>query len=206
MTEATRPPTLAYPPADPMQLFDLWYEEAVACEQIEYANAVCLSTIDLNGQPDGRTVFIELHDESGFVFFTDVQSVKARSLAHHPEGALTFYWGPLNRQIRVHGSVEQASHEISDDCFSHRPRGSRITTWASRQSHERDAQALKDRVEAFTERFSNRDSVPRPPRWRAYLLVPRAVELWQAKADRLHDRLLYEKQHDGGWTTRWLDP
>ncbi len=199
------PPNLSDPPEDPLPLFDAWYADASACEAIKYAHAVCLSTIDLDGLPDGRTVLLKQHDASGFVFFTDTESVKARSLARVPEAALTFYWGPLDRQIRIRGGVEQASGEVSDACFSHRPRGSRITAWASRQSRELDAADLERRIETLNERFADQEDVPRPPNWQAYRLVPRAIEFWQAKANRLHDRLLYTRDGDG-WTTSWLEP
>ena len=151
-------------------------------------------------------MLLELRDPSGFVFFTDVGSVKGRSLARFPEAALTFYWGPLDRQVRVRGGVEQASDEVSDACFSHRPRGSRITAWASRQSRQLDAPELERRIETFTERFAGRAQVPRPPSWRAYRLAPRAIEFWQARANRRHDRLLYERAAGGSWTTLRLEP
>ena len=205
MIETLEPPTLSDPPADPLPLFDAWYSEAVACDQIKYAHAACLSTIDLDGLPDGRTVLLKIHDAAGFVFFTDTGSVKGRSLSRVPAAALTFYWGPLDRQIRIRGGVDQASDEVSDACFNHRPRGSRITAWACRQSQQLDAGDLERRIEALTERFANHNDVPRPPHWQAYRLVPRAIEFWQAKANRLHDRLLYTRA-GAGWTTGRLEP
>ncbi len=197
--------TLADPPADPLPLFDVWYADAVDCEQIKYAHAVCLSTIGLDGFPDGRMVLLKIHDAAGFVFFTDAESVKGRSLARVPEAALTFYWGPLDRQVRIRGSVEQASDDVSDACFSHRPRGSRITAWASHQSRPLTPGELERRVDAVTERFAGVEEVPRPPNWRAYRLVPRAVEFWQGKANRLHDRLLYTRE-GGEWVMSRLEP
>lgn len=205
MTKPEVPPTLTDPPADPSPLFDAWYTDARGCDQIKYAHAVCLSTLGLDGLPDGRTVLLKIHDPAGFVFFTDAESVKARSLARVPEAALTFYWGPLDRQIRIRGSVELASDEVSDQCFSHRPRGSRITAWASRQSRPLEGEELEHRVASYTERFADHEEVPRPPHWQAYRLVPRAIEFWQARANRLHDRLLYERDGDG-WVTRRLEP
>jgi pyridoxamine 5'-phosphate oxidase len=196
----------ADPPTDPLQLFEAWYADAVACPQIRYAHAACLSTIGLDDLPDGRMVLVELYDTSGFVFFTDAGSVKGRSLARSPEAALTLYWEPLDRQVRIRGGVETGSEELADECFSHRPRPAQITAWASRQSRERRARALEDRVEAFTERFADGDGVPRPPHWQAYRLVPRALEFWLAKAGRLHDRLQYSRGEDGSWMTRRLEP
>ncbi|MEM7585935.1 MAG: pyridoxal 5'-phosphate synthase, partial [Acidobacteriota bacterium] len=115
-------------------MFDAWYQEAEDCDLIKYAAAACLSTVDLEGMPDGRIVLLELHDARGFVFFTDERSVKGQELARLPAAALTFYWGPLDRQIRIRGRVELASNEIADACFEQRPRASRLTAWASRQS------------------------------------------------------------------------
>ena len=120
---------------------------------------------------------------------------------------MTFYWGPLERQVRIRGSVEQASDEVSDDCFQRRPRGSQITTWASQQSRElADPSELSLRVDSFAERFEGRDPVPRPPHWRGYRLVPRAIEFWEARANRLHERLLYRRGRDGDWATIRLYP
>lgn len=199
-------PDLADSPGEPFALFDAWYAEAVECEEIRYAHAVCLSTTGLDGLPDARMVLLKLHDPSGFVFFTDSRSVKGRSLGRLPEAAMTFYWAPLDRQVRIRGRVEVASDEVSDRCFGARPRAAQITAWASRQSRELDAEDLGRRVESYTERFADAESVPRPPHWRAYRLVPRAVEFWVARGGRLHDRLLYGRDDDGGWTVQRLEP
>lgn len=194
-------------PADPYELFDAWYAEAAGHEQIKYAAAVCLSTADLDGFPDGRMVLLKLYDATGFVFFTDSKSVKGRSLVRFPHAALTFYWGPLDRQIRVRGRVEQASDDVADECFMRRPRGSQITAWASLQSRVlRSPAELEQRVANYEEKLASEDPVPRPPDWRAYRLLPRDIEFWAAKASRLHDRLLYTRGKDGAWSTRRLYP
>lgn len=198
---------LSPPPADPYRLFESWYGGAVACEQIKYAHAMCLSTVDADGFPEGRTVLLKLWDRSGFVFFTDAESPKARSIAARPHAALTFYWGPLDRQVRIRGEVEKASDEISDECFRFRPRGSRIAAWASRQSQILEsASELDRRVAHYTEKFADLESVPRPPNWQAYRVQPQAVEFWQARAGRLHDRLLYTARPEGTWTLASLYP
>ena len=199
-------PSLQDPPAEPMPLFDAWYARARACAEIKYAHAVCLSTIDPGGLPDARTVLLELHDTSGFVVFTDSGSIKAAQLARTPEAALTFYWGPLDRQVRVRGRVERASDAVADECWSHRPRGARITAWASRQSRELDTEGLAERVERVTASFAETEEIPRPAHWRAYQLLPRSVEFWRARSHRLHDRLEYRVSAHGGWTLRRLEP
>jgi len=198
--------TLESPPAEPMALFAAWYHDAQCSPEIMYAAAMCLSTVDPDGLPEGRIVLLKKLEDDGFVFFTDAGSPKARSLEHQPEAALTFYWGPLERQVRVRGRVESAGDEISDECFVHRPRRSRLTTWASRQSRPRGSREdLEKRYERVRERFEGTEEVPRPDHWRAYRLVPHTVELWQARASRLHDRLLYRRTDDG-WERSWLDP
>ncbi len=200
-------PDITDPPADPMRLFDVWYEQAVLHPQIKYAAAVCLSTVDLDGMPDGRIVLLKIYDASGLVFFTDAESTKGRSLLRFPQAALTFYWGPLDRQVRIAGKVEQASDDVSDECFTRRPRGSQITAWASKQSRVLSQPAeLERRVASYTEQLAEQDPVPRPPHWQAYRLVPRTIEMWQAKSSRLHDRLVYSRTSDGTWATQRLYP
>jgi len=200
-------PDLVRPPADPFELFDAWYAQAAGDTRIKYAAAVCLSTVDPDGFPDGRMVLLKMIDDGGFVFFTDAESVKGRSLLRFPNAALTFYWGPLDQQIRIRGGIEPASDAVSDECFQRRPRGSQVTAWASKQSRDLGSPAeLEKRVAALTEKFATQDPVPRPPHWQAYRLVPRHIEFWAAAASRLHDRVLYSRTVDGTWSTRRLYP
>ena len=194
-------------PEDPFVLFGDWYGEAVECREIKYAHAVCLSTVDTRGWPEGRTVLLKRWDRSlGFVFFTDAESPKARSLARTPRAALTFYWGPLDRQVRIRGVVERAGDEVSDECFEMRPRGSQITAWASRQSEELASRnELEERYGRLAAELADRHPLPRPERWRAYRVEPFEVEFWQARSHRLHDRLLYAREASG-WRCAWLEP
>lgn len=198
---------LAHPPSDPYPLFRAWYDDAERSAEIKYAHAVCLATVDPEGLPDARTVLLEHLDDGGFVFFTDERSPKARDLACTPEAALVFYWGPLDRQVRVRGPVEEAADEIADACFEKRPHPSRAVAWASLQSRTlASRRELEERLEQVAEKFAGVEALPRPPHWRAYRLRPRTVELWQARARRLHERLLYTRTPDGGWRTTWLYP
>lgn len=206
MDETTTPIDLNDPPSDPFALFEAWYAEAEHCDAIKYAHAMCLATVGSGGLPDARTVLLKHRDDDGFYFFTDTRSPKARDLEGRPEAALVFYWGPLDRQVRVRGSVEPASDEISDACFDKRPRGSKIAAWASLQSRTMEChEDLRQRVEQTTRQSEGEETVPRPPFWQAYKLTPRSVEFWQAKAHRLHERLLYTRTN-ATWQTNWLYP
>lgn len=197
-------------PPTPHVLFEAWHAEAEACEQIMYAGAMCLSTVAPGGFPDGRIVLLHAADAAGFAFFTDADSAKGRALAQTPRAALTFYWGPLERQVRVQGRVAPAPAAEADAFFAERPRRSKITAWASRQSRPLEsAAALAQRMEAFEEKFEGRAAVPRPPYWKAYRVQPRAVEFWEARARRLHERVRYaraEEEEKNAWTITRLAP
>ena len=195
------------PPGDPYELFAAWYGEAHANEAIRYPAAACLSTVEPTGFPDGRTVLLMHFDSKGFVFFTDDRSEKARQLALAPRAALTFYWESLERQVRIQGVVEETSDEVSDFCFEERPRRSRITAWASRQSQPlEDPADLDRRMAQWDTHFAEVENVPRPPHWQGFRVVPRALEFWQAGARRLHHRRIYQRSEAGRWTCRRLEP
>lgn len=198
---------LTNPPSEPMPLFRSWYDDAQACEEIRYAHAMCLATVDPDGLPEARTVLLKHLDDGGFVFFTDSGSPKARALERLPEAALVFCWEPLERQVRVRGSVEKASDEISDACFRRRPRPSQVTAWASLQSRTLSSrEELEKRIAEIEERFAGEEDLPRPLHWQAYRVRARTVEFWQAAAGRRHERLLYTREGDGTWIVTRLYP
>lgn len=191
---------------DPIVEFARWFAAAEAEDAIVFAEAVCLSTLGADATPEGRMVLMKGFDKRGFVFYTNLGSAKAASLAGHPRAGMTFYWQPLGRQVRIRGAVEPVSSEEADAYFASRPRGSRIGAWASDQSTVLGSRAvLEERVRSLEERFAGR-AIPRPPHWSGYRLVPDAVEFWQEGRSRLHDRLAYERDGDGGWTLRRLYP
>lgn len=193
-------------PATPYPLFDTWYAEADACDAIPYASALCLSTVDDAGRPDGRIVLMHDIGPAGVAFFTDRRSPKGRALKATPHAALTVYWGPLERQVRMRGAVRAASPEEGDAFFAERPRRSQVTAWASAQSSEVASRAaLDDAMEDAERRFADREPIPRPPYWQAYRLQPEGIEFWHARARRLHDRILYTRNGDG-WTRQRLAP
>lgn len=192
--------------ADPIEQFARWFADAEAEPGIVFAEAVCLSTLGPDDTPEGRMVLLKHFDERGFVFYTNLESNKGRSLAAHPKAGMTFYWQPLDRQVRIRGAVEPVSSEEADAYFATRPRGSRIGAWASDQSRDLDTRAaLEARLRAVEQRFAGGD-VPRPPNWSGRRIVPDAIEFWQEGASRLHDRFVYERDGAGGWVRRRLYP
>ena len=174
---------------DPMLQWQRWYDEAESAGVTE-PNAMTLSTIGADGIPDSRVVLARGADERGFVFYTNLESVKSQQLVSGGASAV-FAWLDLHRQVRVRGSVERVSDAESDGYFASRPRGSQIGAWASPQSQPiADRAALEQLVEETTRRFEGVE-VPRPPYWGGFLLRPTAFEFWQGRPSRLHDRFRY---------------
>lgn len=189
---------------DPIVQFGRWMEEALA-EGLLLPNTMTLATADEDGRPSARMVLLKGFDHRGFVFYTNYESRKSGELAANPRAALVFYWARLERQVRVEGDVERVPGEESDAYFESRPMESRLGAWASRQSAPLPARAeLDDRVAALERRYSD-GSVPRPPHWGGWLVRPDAVELWQGRPNRLHDRFLYTRTA-GGWDRARLYP
>lgn len=152
-------------------------------------------------------VLIKKFDDAGFVFFTDSRSPKALALANQPAAAMTIYWPPLDRQVRIQGRVTAASDFESDECFRQRPRHSQITTWASEQSRPvANRQILQGRVEKLESKFAQAETIPRPSYWQAYRLLPDKMEFWVARAGRLHDRFVYWRSADKDWQMQRLSP
>lgn len=177
--------------ADPLIQFGRWMDDAQASNTAE-PTAVVLSTVGPDGRPSARTVLLKGVSGGGFVVFTNYDSRKGRELAANPWAALTFTWAELSRQVRVEGRVERTSDEESAAYFATRPRGSQIGAWASPQSEPiADRDELVHRVAEVEARFAPDRVVPRPPHWGGLRLVPDRIELWQGRADRLHDRLVY---------------
>jgi pyridoxamine 5'-phosphate oxidase len=181
-----------------------WFEEAAASGIIE-AERMALATATPDGRPSVRIVLLKGIDEHGIRFFTNYGSRKSRELDANPRAAATLYWQPLYRAARLEGSVERLSAEESDAYFASRPRGAQVGAWASAQgSVLRSREELEEQVREVEARFP--DAVPRPEFWGGYRLRPDAVELWQGRPDRLHDREHFLLQGDGSWRSERLSP
>jgi pyridoxamine 5'-phosphate oxidase len=189
---------------DPIALFSDLFAQAKQ-RGLEEPEAMVLSTVDENGRPSSRYVLLKEVDPRGFVFYTNLESRKARNLAVNPYAALCFYWPPLDKQVRVEGNVERVSDADADAYFATRPRESQIGAWASKQSATLASRETLDRdVEAARARFEGRP-VPRPPFWSGFLVVPTTIEFWTRHAARLHDRARFTRAN-GRWVRTLLYP
>jgi pyridoxamine 5'-phosphate oxidase len=191
--------------ADPIAQLRAWLDEARAVLPEEFT-AMVLATADADGRPAARVVLLKGIDERGLVFYTHYDSDKGRQLAANPRAALLFYWAPLDRQVRIEGTVEKTSREESESYFASRPRGSQLGAWASPQSRPLTGrEELERQVAAAAERFADGD-VPLPEGWGGFRVRPEVVELWQGRPSRLHDRLRYVRDPEGGWRIERLAP
>jgi pyridoxamine 5'-phosphate oxidase len=190
--------------ADPFEQFRVWLEDALHADGIVEPNAMSVSTVGANGRPSSRVVLLRQWDSRGFVFYTNYESRKGAELTVHPYAALLLWWGALERQIRIEGTVERVLGVESDAYFASRPRGHRLSAWASRQSAVvPDRESLERAMDDAGERFP--DEVPRPPFWGGYRVVPDRFEFWQGRPNRVHDRIAYERAAEG-WSLARLAP
>lgn len=193
------------PANDPWPLWERWLAEAVKTG-IREPNALVVATADATGQPSTRMVLLKGADRAGFVFYSNYESRKAGELAANPRAALLFPWHELERQVIVEGSVEKVSAEESTAYFHSRPLGSQVGAWASAQSTVLSGrEELERRVAARMAEFQGQ-VVPLPPFWGGYRVVPTAIEFWQGRPSRLHDRLRYTRQPGGQWSRTRLSP
>jgi pyridoxamine 5'-phosphate oxidase len=190
-------------PEDPLRAFEYWFEEArQACVE---PNAMTLATADAQGRPSARMVLLKGLDTGGFIFFTNYLSRKGRQIDENPHAALVFYWEALERQVRVEGMLSRLTPEQNDAYFFSRPHGSQLGAWASMQSQViADRAEMEQKLKALEEAYPE-GSVPRPPYWGGFHLLPESIEFWQGRSNRLHDRLHYERDGEH-WVCKRLAP
>ena len=188
---------------DPFVQFDRWFKEAIAAK-MPMLNAMTLATVSASGQPAARIVLLKGVDARGFVFFTNYSSRKGTEIAANPAAALLFHWTELEREVRIDGSVEKVTAQESDEYFASRPLGSQHAAIASPQSEVVPNRAVLEARFATAEK-SQGDAPTRPAHWGGYRVLPSAIEFWQGRPNRLHDRVLYSRA-DGGWKITRLAP
>lgn len=188
---------------DPIEQFRGWWQRAE--RDVPLPEAMTLATVDEEGVPDARMVLLKGFGPGGFRFFTNYESAKGVELAASPRAALVIYWRELDRQVRVRGAVERLPAEDSDAYFASRPRDSRIAAAASPQSRAIERVELDRRYDELDAELGGAE-VPRPDYWGGYLLRPDAIEFWQGRESRMHDRFRYTVEAGGGWTIERLAP
>jgi pyridoxamine 5'-phosphate oxidase len=190
---------------DPVQQFAAWWRQAIESEIVE-PNAMTLATASCDGFPAARIVLLKGFDERGFVFFTNYKSFKGMQLQENPKACLVFFWKELERQVRITGLVSKLPAPESDAYFLSRPEGSRLGAWASPQSAVVESRAWLDARYAELVEEQGEKAARRPENWGGYVVKPVIMEFWQGRPSRLHDRLQYSMEENGGWKLERLAP
>ena len=192
--------------AEPLRLFAAWLKDATTSEPRD-PTAMTLATVDADGLPNARMVLLKGADERGFVFYTNIESQKGRELNVHPAAALVFHWKSTNRQVRVRGPVERVSDAEADTYFASRLKQAQIGAWASKQSSPLESRiAFEKAVALYAAKYAI-GQVPRPPYWSGYRIMPLAIEFWQERPFRLHDRIEFQRAAPGApWSKTRLYP
>lgn len=192
-------------PNNPFELFGNWFAQAEEAQLIE-PNAMVVATVDADGMPSTRTVLLKYFDESGFVFYTNFSSEKAKHIENNPQVSLQFLWLGLERQVKIQGIAEKVSTAESLKYFSSRPKGSQIGAWVSNQSEViSNKQLLLNQYKKMVDKFKHGE-VPLPDFWGGYRIKPLKIEFWQGGDNRLHDRVQYRRSDDSSWQISRLAP
>ena len=191
--------------ANPMRQFDKWFNEAINYK-IHEPNAMTLATATHDGRPSARIVLLKGFSEDGFKFYTNYLSRKGKEISKNPLGALVFFWGDMERQIRIEGTIEKLDRDYSEKYFHTRPKLSQISAMASPQSQEiSDREQLEQKIAQLEAEYTDTE-VPKPSFWGGYILKPRLIEFWQGRKSRLHDRIVYKRTDNKNWKIVRLAP
>jgi pyridoxamine 5'-phosphate oxidase len=191
---------------DPIGFFKKWFDEASNHSEIEEANAMSLATLGIDDFPKSRVVLLKAFTDKGFVFYTNYQSEKGLAIAHHPKVGLSFFWPPLERQVIIKGLIQKTSSDLSDEYFNSRPKGSQLGAIVSDQSNViSDRTIIEAKLNALEIQYKN-EEIPRPDNWGGYLVIPKSIEFWQGRPNRLHDRIRCHLRQTGLWDLERLAP
>lgn len=191
---------------NPMELFQKWFYEAEEFGGDIEANAMTISTIGLDGFPKNRVVLLKKYTWEGFIFYTNYNSEKGKSIEANPNVCLSFFWDKIERQIIIKGMAEKIPENLSDGYFESRPDGSKLGAWASDQSEIVPSRAyLDNRLGEFENQFKNKE-ITRPAHWGGYIVKPTSLEFWQGRPNRMHDRIKFELQENYDWKIERLAP
>jgi len=193
-------------PENPLELFQKWFYAADEFDGIEEANVMHVATIGLDGYPKNRVVLLKRFTWEGFIFYTNYNSEKGKSISENPNVCATFFWHSLERQIIIKGKAEKIAENLSDGYFDSRPEGSKLGAWASNQSDVINSREDLDlKLRAYEKKYQNKE-IPRPDYWGGYIIKPDSMEFWQGRPNRMHDRIRYMLQKDYNWKIERLEP
>lgn len=191
---------------DPIGFFKKWFDEASNHSEIEEANAMSIATLGIDDFPKSRVVLLKAFTDKGFVFYTNYQSEKGLAIAHHPKVGLSFFWPPLERQVIIKGLIQKTPSDLSDEYFNSRPKGSQLGAIVSDQSNViSDRTIIEAKLNALEIQYKN-EEIPRPDNWGGYLVIPKSIEFWQGRPNRLHDRIRCHLRQTGLWDLERLAP
>jgi pyridoxamine 5'-phosphate oxidase len=193
-------------PENPMELFQKWFYEVEELGGVDESNPMTISTVDKNGTPQNRIVLLKKYTWEGFIFYTNYNSNKGKSIEHNPHVCLSFFWHNIERQIIIKGKAEKIPENLSDGYFESRPDGSKLGAWASDQSETVSSREFLDnRLNSFEKKFKDKE-IPRPKHWGGYIVKPSSIEFWQGRPNRMHDRIKYTLQENFDWKIERLAP